>query len=166
MDIDAIAPRTWKLVTGGLAVLLMVTLVVLFAVWQGSSDRRDREGAEKAALDAAKTSAVSMTSYDYRRLDKDYAWVNDRATADFAKQYREANKPLRGIVEKLKATARGTVSEAAATSESSTEVRVLLFIDQKITNTTSEETRSDRSRVVMLMVKRDGAWLVDDVQLR
>lgn len=150
----------------GLAVALLVSLVAIAAIWSGASGRRSSDAAESDALDAAKSSAVAMTTYDYRQLDKDFAWVDEGATASFAKQYREANKPLRGIIEKLKATATGSVSEAAATAESKSSVGVLMFIDQKITNTSDNKSRSDRSRVVMSMVKHRGKWLVDDVQLR
>lgn len=152
--------------TAAMTLALIVTLVILIAVWRGATDRRQIDNAESDALDAAQTYAVAMTSYNYKQLDKDFAWIDDSATASFAKQYREANKPLRSIIEKLKATATGNVTDAAATAESQTSVRVLMFIDQSITNQANAENRDDRSRVVMMMVKRDGKWLLDDVQLR
>lgn len=152
--------------TAGLAVALAVALILLAALWHGASNRRTLDDAEADALDAAQGYATDVTTYDYRHLDKDFAWADDGATSSFAKQYREANKPLCGIIEKLKATAKGTVTEAAATADSDTEVQVLMFIDQRISDKTNKQTRSDKSRVVMSMVKQDGHWLVDDVQLR
>ncbi len=163
---DTLPSRNVNPIVVGLSIALAAALIALAVVWINSSKQRGLDAAEDGALEAARSSAVSMTSYDYRQLDKDYAWVNDGATPGFAKQYKDANKPLRGIVEKLQATARGTVSESAATATSTSRVNVLLFIDQKIVNKANKENRSDRSRVIMKMVKRDGEWLVDDVQLR
>ncbi len=154
-------------------VLSVVLLLVaaLLASWVGlamsrggSEDSADSQSS--AALAAARKSAISMTTYDYRQLDRDYSWVNDGATPSFAKQYRDANKPLRTIVEKLKATAVGTISESAVETTGDTKVEVLIFLDQKITNKSNKQTRTEKSRVVMSMVKRDGKWLVNDVQLR
>lgn len=158
--------RAVALLIGALAGTLVVTLVLLASVWRGASDRRALDGAEADALAAVRGYAVDLTTYNYSRLDRDFAWVDDGATPAFAKQYREANKPLRSIIEKLKATAKGSVSESAATAGSTTKVKVLVFIDQQITNASNKDVKTDHSRVVMSMVKRDGKWLVDDVQLR
>lgn len=148
-----------------LTAMLVVALVALGVAVNHGDDGSVAE-AESAALKAARSSAVSMTTYDYRRLDADYSWVDDGATAGFAAQYRDANKPLRGIIEKLKATARGRVIDSAATAQDPDTVRVVMFIDQRITNKSNEQARSDKSRVVITMVRRDGRWLVDDVSLR
>lgn len=158
--------RTVVVLLSALAAALIVSLVLLAAVWHGAADRRSLDGAEADALAAAKGYAVDVTTYNYARLDKDFSWVDNGATPSFAKQYRDANKPLRSIITKLKATAKGSVSEASATAQSTSKVKVLVFIDQAITNSSSKSTKTDHSRVVMSMVKRDGRWLVDDVQLR
>lgn len=149
-----------------LVAALVVSLVVLVVVRHGAANRRAIDSSEAAALAAARTYAVDLTTYDYTHLDQDYAWVGDGATASFAKQFRDANKPLRTIIEQLKATAKGTVSEAAATAVTTSTVKVLVFIDQSITNKSNKQTKTDHSRVVMTMVQRGGAWLVNDVQLR
>ncbi len=157
--------RTVALVIAGLATALVVALVLLAAVWHGASERRSMDAAESDALEAARGYAVDVTTYDYAHLDEDFSWVDNGATPAFAKQYRDANKPLRSIIEKLKATAKGTVSEASAKAQTPSKVKVLMFIDQSITNKTNKQTRSDHSRVVMSMVKRDGHWLVNDLQV-
>jgi Mce-associated membrane protein len=43
---------------------------------------------------------------------------------------------------------------------------VLLFVDQTIVNGTNSKKRTERNRVLMTMVHRDGRWIVDDVALR
>lgn len=166
MESDPTDPRRWKFATGLVSILLIAAIVVLIVVWRNSSDLRTQNAAESAALDAAREYAVAMTTYDHRHLDEDFAWAEEGATESFAADYRKANEPLRKIIEKLEATATGSVNEAAASAEDATHVQVLLFIDQQITNESQSESKNDRSRVVMNMVRRDGAWLVDDVKLR
>lgn len=153
------------LVVGVIVVLsLALAAAVLALVLRGGGG--DGSAAEEAAaLAAARRSAVSMTSYDHRTLDRDFGWVRRGATARFAAEYRAANRPLRDVIEDLEATARGSVGEAAATARGAGTVEVVMFVDQRITNGADASTRRDSSRVVMTMVLRDGRWLVDDVEL-
>lgn len=158
--------RAIALLVAALGAALVVSLVLLVAVWHDSAARRSIDAAQTDALVAARGYAVDVTTYDYQQLDKDFSWIDDGATPAFARQYRDANQPLRSIIEKLKATATGSVSAAAATASSAGKVRVLVFIDQRITNASGKDPKIEHSRVVMDMVKRGGTWLVDDVQLR
>ena len=156
-------------VTVGLSAALVVLLVVatvLAVMWSGARGDAGLRRAEQDARDAAETYAVDLTTYDYSSLDQDHAWVDDGATASFAKEYDRANKPLRDVITTLKARATGTVKAAAATARSRDEVDVLLFVDQSIVNGTDSKKRTERNRVVMTMVERDGRWLVDKVALR
>lgn len=156
-----------RLVVGVIGVLTAALAVtVLTLVLRTSGGPGDTSGEEAEALATARRSAVSMTSYDHATLDRDFAWVDTAATQSFAQGYRAANEPLRGVITDLEATARGSVSAAAATAVGPGEVTVVMFVDQQISNASDGSTRSDESRVVMSMVERDGRWLVDDVELR
>jgi Mce-associated membrane protein len=155
--------------TIGLCAALLVLLaaaVVLAVMWSGARGDAGLRQAEQEAQDAAETYAVDLTTYDYSSLDQDYAWVDDGATASFAKEYAEANKPLRKVIATLKARATGSVTASAATARSDHEATVLLFVDQTIVNGTDSKKRAEHNRVVMTMVERDGRWLVDKVALR
>ena len=46
-----------------------------------------------------------------------------------------------------------------------THVKVLLFVDQELKVPGKAKPRLEESRVIMQMVRQDGRWLVDDVQL-
>ena len=155
--------------TIGLSAALLVLLavaVLLAAMWAGARGDAGLHQAEQEATEAAETYAVDLTTYDDSSLDEDHAWVDDGATASFAKEYAEANKPLRKVITTLKAHATGTVTGSAATASSEHEVDVLLFVNQTIVNGTDSKKRTERNRVVMTMVDRDGRWLVDKVALR
>ncbi|MEO6606587.1 MAG: hypothetical protein ABIN55_13370 [Aeromicrobium sp.] len=145
------------------AIIAALVAVVLVLVLRGGDDE---DATRRDALKAATTAAIDLTTYDHSQLDRDFAWVKDGATASFAKEYAVANEPLRTIITKLKADAVGTVVEGSATVQDSHHVKALLFVDQTITNGTDSKSRTERNRVVMLMVERGGTWLVDDVELR
>lgn len=147
-----------------LGLLFALVLGVLVYVLVRPTD--DESSARREALEAATMSAIDLTTYDHAHLDRDFAWVKTRATSSFADEYATANEPLRAIITKLQADAVGTVVEASATVQDSKRVKVLLFVDQTITNGTDNKSRTERNRVVMSMVKRGGDWLVDDVELR
>ncbi|WP_332643714.1 hypothetical protein [Aeromicrobium sp.] len=156
-----VGPERSTVILGIIVAALVVALA--FVLLRGGDDD---SSAGSEALEAATTAAVDLTTYDHTHLDRDFAWVKDGATSSFAKEYAATNEPLRDIITKLKADAVGTVVEASATVEDFEHVTVLLFVDQTITNGTDAKTRTERNRVVMSMVKRGGAWLVDDVELR
>jgi Mce-associated membrane protein len=170
--------RLQVLVTG-LASLLVVSLVALLVVvllWQADDDDSragDRAvalaAAGKAADAAARKAVVEMTSYDYRTVTTDFAWVDDAGTAKFRQQYAEVSAPIKRLVVSLKATAKGTVVASAPVARDIDHVTVLLFVDQEISNPGSGSTKPqrglDQPRVTMEMLRQDGRWLVDDVRI-
>jgi Mce-associated membrane protein len=168
-----------QMVVTGLASLLLMSLVALLVVvllWQ--TDSEDSKGADgaialaaagKAADKAARAAVVEMTSYDYRTVEDDFAWVDDAGTAHFREQYAEVSKPIKELVVRLKATAKGTVVDSAPRVKDTRHVTVLLFVDQLITNpgtgSGGAQRGLDQPRVTMQMVRQDGRWLVDEVKL-
>jgi Mce-associated membrane protein len=142
-----------------LAVAAAATLGVL--LWRQAAEQR----ASAEALGTARAFAVTVTSYDYRELDKDFADVLDGATGEFKDQYGGASRTLRQLITDARATAKGTVLDAAVRSASTDEVVVLVFVDQEITNAVSPQPRVDRNRVTMTLTPHDGRWLVQKLEL-
>jgi Mce-associated membrane protein len=169
----------FQLVVVGLASLLVMSLVALLVMallWQtGSGGSKDGDraialaAAGKAADKAARAAVVEMTTYSYTSIDKDFRWVDDAGTAHFRKQYAEVSKPIKELVVRLKARAKGTVVASAPKVTDVDHVTVLLFVDQLITNpgtgTSGAQRGLDQPRVTMSMVRQDGRWLVDEVKL-
>lgn len=107
-----------------------------------------------------------MTTYDHRTLAQDFAWVEDAGTEKFQDYFAEASAPVRKLVGELEARARGSVLDAATDYVDSSHVTVLLFVDQTITNDRAEGRADlEQLRVKAEMVRRDGAWLVDEVEV-
>lgn len=152
------------------ALLLVVGLVVALAlVWRHAERLEETEELQQAEAEATQVAsdiAVAMTSYDHRTLDEDFAWVEEDGTDSFEETFAASTRPLRGLIEKTRARAEGTVSDAAGTAEDAEHVRVLLFVDQVITRGVDQRRTGESSRVVMEMVRQDGRWLVDEVDLR
>lgn len=169
----------YQLVVTGLASVLVMSLVALLVVvllWQtGGDDAKAgdravaRAAAGKAADKAARVAVVEMTSYDYRSVTKDFAWVDDAGTTRFQEQYAEVSEPIKKLVVQLKAKATGTVVASAPIVKDVDHVTVLLFVDQEITNpgrgATGPQRGLDQPRVTMQMVRQHGRWLVDEVSV-
>lgn len=128
-------------------------------------DERRIDAAATAALDAAKTYGVTLTSVDSNNLDAGFTAVLDGSTGEFRDMYTRSSGQLRQLLLENKATGTGTVLDAAVKSATETEVEVLLFIDQTVTNAASADPRVDRSRVEMTMQLVDGRWLASRVYL-
>ena len=160
-------PARWVL--GVLGVLLVAALVAVGLLWQQNRElaaARDLEDAEQDATSAASRIAVSMTSYDHRTLEEDFAWIEQDGTGDFEATFSESTEPIRRLIERTEARAEGTVTEAAGDAEDVDHVTVVLFVDQRLRRAGDRRDAVDSSRVVMEMVREGDAWLVDSVLLR
>ncbi len=152
-----------------LVALLLAAVVAVVVLWRQNDDLSRSQGlasAESAATREASRIAVSMTSYDYRTVEKDFAWIDQDGTARFQDTFSQSTKPIRQLITRTRATATGKVSDAAGTAEDADHVEVLLFVDQVLERAGDERSSVDSNRVVMQMVRRGGRWLVDDVELR
>ncbi len=162
--LSGVRRRTGRL-TAVLAAALLVALVVLALVARGWQQDRDLAAAGRDAEQAARQAVVAMTSYDYRTIEEDFAWVDTAGTVSFRKKFTEASAPVRASILALKAQAEGEVVAAAHTVQTEDRARVLLFVDQTITDPERTENGIDQPRVVMTMVREGDRWLVDDVEL-
>lgn len=117
------------------------------------------------ALNTAKTYAVTLTSIDTKSLDQNFSAVLDGATGEFKDMYAKSSTQLHQLLADNKASAHGTVVDAAIRSATIDKVEVLLFVDQSVSNLAVPDPRIDRSRIKMTMEKVDGRWLAGKVEL-
>ncbi|MFC3964102.1 DUF3329 domain-containing protein [Nocardia jiangsuensis] len=149
-------------IVAAVAVAALVAVVIL--AWQ-LQQQRDVDSASAAALDAARAYGTTLTSVDSNNLDQGFAAVLDGSTGEFKDMYSRSSGQLRQLLVDNKATGQGTVLDAAVKSATDTEVEVLLFIDQTVTNAAAQDPRVDRSRVAMTMQLVDGRRLASRVYL-
>ncbi|HEX4358890.1 MAG TPA: hypothetical protein VH141_15265 [Pseudonocardia sp.] len=147
----------------GVVLVLALAAAVAFGVLLQQRAATDRAGQQ--ALATAKAYAVTVTTYDYQNLDRNFADVLDGATGEFKDQYNGASQTLRQLISNAKATAKGSVLGAGISSESPDQVEVAVFVDQAITNAATAQPRIDRNRVLMTLTPHDGRWLVSKLEL-
>lgn len=150
-----------------LAALLLVALVVALVLTTLSlRSERALDDARSSALQAGKESAVALSSYDYRTLDKDFGAVTDRSTPSFRDSFNQTSASLRKVLEQYSATATSTVVAAGVTSATEERAVVLVFLDQKATNTNQTTgPTTDQSRIEVTLARSGDRWLVDGVKL-
>ncbi|PQM45133.1 hypothetical protein C1Y40_04698 [Mycobacterium talmoniae] len=121
--------------------------------------------AGEAALAAAKSYALVLTTLDSKSIDDNYTQAIDGATGEFKEAYSLGSAQLRQTLIDNNAAGKGVVVDAAVKSATKTKVEVLLFVDQSITNSVRSEPRIDRNRIQMTMELVDGRWLASQVEL-
>jgi len=158
----------------GLTAALLAALVGVVVLWVDRDDDAGPAPAPESAADsllaaeadaetAARAAVEQMTTYDFRTVDEDFAWVEDAGTEEFQSYFADAGADSKRVIVALEATATGTVVDSAASATDATHVKVLLFVDQEIAASEQQGTKVDQPRVTMQMVLQDGRWLVDEV---
>jgi Mce-associated membrane protein len=173
-DAPAESGRTQRVVTLMLVGALAIALTAAVVLWRDRAGLMDRvkraedaaSGSAGPAAEAAARDAVTrMTTYDHRTVEEDFGWVEDAGTPDFEETFTGASADAIHLIKGLRSSAVGTVIDSAATVEDAGHVKVLLFVDQELRAPGQAEPALEESRVIMQMVRQDGRWLVDDVQL-
>jgi Mce-associated membrane protein len=124
-----------------------------------------RNDAEKAALDAAKKLLVEITSYSWKDGEHDFAWVDKIANAELKDKLAPNVGDLQKAIVEGKVTAKGQVVDAAGRVVDDTQVEVLAFVDQAITDDKNSDVKIEEQRVSMTMKLVKGEWLVDRLDL-
>ncbi|MFF5955843.1 hypothetical protein [Streptomyces luteogriseus] len=161
-----------RMLTAASAVLLMAGLVAAAVLgWQyREGQRADRARGE--ALDAARKAAPVVLSYDYRRLDRDFARARTHLTGDFRDEYGRTTKTVVGPTARkyhgvVKAAvvepAGGGARAASVVSASPDRAVVLLFVNQVTRSTQVTGSRVDLNRVRMTLTRASGGWKVSGV---
>lgn len=145
------------------ALLFAVVVAAVLGVQLARAHAADRAGAE--ALATARAYAVTVTTYDYKTIDRGFADVLDGATGEFRGQYDGASRSLRQLITEARSTSQGAVLDAGIRSAEPDRVVVLAFVDQTINNAVSAQPKIDRIRVVMTLTPHDGRWLVEKLEL-
>lgn len=159
--------RRWVRSVSAAAALVVVLASVGAAVFFGWQYQRQRavNASGQAALDVARSYAVTLTSIDPGKIDQNFAAVIDGATGEFRDMYLKSSAHLRQLLIDNKAAANGVVIDSGVKSQTKNRVEVLLFVDQSVTNAANPEPRLDRSRIVMTMENVNGKWLAAKVDL-
>jgi Mce-associated membrane protein len=127
-----------------------------------SSSMKDRE----AALNAAKEYSALVLTYNYQHLDTDRDRALLHLTGRFADDYKKAmNEVVAVQAPKVKATVEGQVESAGleAVSGSGKQVTVIVFGQQKVTNSALTQPRTDIVRLRVVLDRVGSQWKIAKV---
>ncbi|UYQ65285.1 hypothetical protein [Streptomyces peucetius] len=161
---------------GRLCALLAVLLVLGLAAtavlaWEYAEGRRT-DSARAQASAAARKAAPVVLSYDYRRLDEDFAAARGHLTGSFEEEYgRTTEKVVAPTAKKYHGVVKASVVSPPGGGEPATSVVsvspdravVLLFVNQVTTSTQVTGSRVDLNRVRMTMTRTPDGWKVSAV---
>jgi Mce-associated membrane protein len=162
------ATRSWTrsnrvLVCAGFLVAALAVALILSLLALGDQDAQ--ASSRTSALAAARTYAVQLASYNYRDLERGFATVATNSTPSFRHSFSESSDALKTTLTKYKATADASVVSAGLVSSDPSRAVALVFLTQRIANSTQPKPTSDRSQVKITLVKSGGRWLIDQVTL-
>lgn len=166
------APRTKPSIA--LVVLLASAIVSVafggFGAWHGFNGWRDSSIVESrvAAADAATSAVETIYTYRYNKLDEHDRAAQAAMTPKFAKTIPPTTKVLKKLAParrtQVKAVARYAATKECGDSCSPDKATVLVFFDMATANADSEKPTVVSPRLDVVMVKRDGKWLVDNIK--
>ena len=142
-------------------ILLAVTAVVLAVLLRGYA-RTDE--ARDAALQAARQSALNLTSIDTRDFDQDIKKVVDGATGAFLADFQSRSKDLRGVLDTNKVISQGRVIDAGIVRSDATNATALVVVDSVVQNIAAPEGRANSYRMQLDLELHDGRWLTSMLQ--
>ncbi len=156
----------------GALVALTVAAVVFGAVFgiRGFMEWRNDGGIveahEKAATTAAEAGETIFT-YQFNKLPSHLEDAKATMTPSFAKKFESIAPALQELAPQRKIQVKATVRNAAAI-ECGNKCRddratILVFIDQARVASDAEKPTVFGNRIKLMMVERDGRWLVDNI---
>jgi len=144
------------------AVLLGLAIAWLLTAPSTSSSKKDRE----AALNAAKEYSALVQTYNYQHLDADRDRALRHLTGRFADDYKKAMNDVVAVeAPKVKAVVEGQVESAGleAVSGSGKQVTVIVFGQQKVTNSALTQPRTDIVRLRVVLDRVGSEWKIAKV---
>jgi Mce-associated membrane protein len=160
------------------AVLVLAALVLGSLVgFEVYDDRSSAEGATAAAVgepalgqaararlqDLASRSAERVLSYRHATFDEDVAATSQRLSPELADEYAAAMARLRDDTLRDRIDQQATAVSAATVSATDARAQVLVFVNEATTSAATQARRVRRNRLVVDLVRQDGAWVVAGV---
>jgi Mce-associated membrane protein len=150
-----------------LAVGAVIAVLAGLVGWLGdlAFEQHRKDVASAQALDAATEYTDKLTNIDFDTIDKSLEELKARTTDELnALHIKDGERIRRSVVDK-KVTARGNIVEATPVSVSNDQVKVLLFVDQTISDVDNPDPDIERHRVKLTTDRIDGRWLASNVEL-
>jgi Mce-associated membrane protein len=170
VDTDVVAVPA---VRGQGLVAVLAGLVVILALLAGflgwkvydTAGSGPVEASRRAALDAARSSARIVFSYDYRHLANDFKVGRALTTGKFQAEYDQTtSKLVTDVAPRYKAVVIADVSDASVVRATESQVVALVFVNQQSSSSLMTTPKVTQSRLEMTMVRKNGHWLVAEIK--
>jgi Mce-associated membrane protein len=123
-------------------------------------DRQIDDAAAQRAIQAASDGSVTLLSYSYDNLDRDFAKARSHLTGDFLAYYRKFSEEIAAGAQQGQLTTTAKVIRAAVSDLHSDSAVVLVFVDQTTASKQKPQPVKADSSVQVTLRKVNGSWLI------
>lgn len=127
---------------------------------QTLDDLTAEKQANQEAIEAASAFVAKVTTYSFEEGEHDFDWVEELQNEEVREQFRERVADLQATIVASKTSAKGQVTQSAGRVVDRSQVEVLAFVDQAITDP-SGEVSVEQSSINLTMKLVDDEWKVD-----
>jgi Mce-associated membrane protein len=124
-------------------------------------DQQIDDATAHRAIQAASDGAVTVLSYSYDNLDRDFAKAKSHLTGDFLDYYDKFTKQIVApVAQQGQLTTTAKVIRAAVSELHPDSAVVLVFVDQTTASKQKPEPVKADSSVLVTLTKVNGSWLI------
>ncbi len=157
-------PTSRRPLLAPLGLVLGLVLATGLLGWQLQTKHRLAEAAPEAEL-AGRAVVSHMMTYDHATLDEDFAWVARDGTRLFAQTFQGTVDDVRELAIATSAHSEVEIRGSGVHLEDDHHATVLVAADQTITEPARAGDQLQRWRISLTLVKENGRWLVDAIEL-
>src|SRR4051794_11810126 len=150
---------------GVLALALVGMLVLAFVDWRQAATLRTGNDAGRTVQAMVTDKVEGLLSYKYATFDKDLSAAEKSMTPDFRKKYAPTVAEIRDRALGQKRSQQADVRAVAVLSRTPDEVQTLVFVDTLSYRAGSKARNLMQNRIKVTVVKQDGTWRVDDLEV-
>jgi hypothetical protein len=116
-----------------------------------------------AAMSTASDTATQMLSYTWKTFDEDRAKARKLLTGKAASQYEQAMDEVKDKAATARLTLTANALSVGTISVKEHSAKLLLFVNTYTTREGSKKQQFQQSRLVMEMTRKNGDWIVSDM---
>jgi Mce-associated membrane protein len=151
---------SWRpIVATALVVAAMGLAGGLFFILHRPDQQIDDATAHRA-IQAASDGAVTLLSYSYDNLDRDFAKAKSHLTGNFLAYYSKFSEQIAAGAQQGQLTTTAKVIRAAVSDLHPDSAVVLVFVDQTTASKQKPEPVKAGSSILVTLTKVNGSWLI------
>jgi Mce-associated membrane protein len=141
-------------------IAVAVVLAIGGYFWHATVRIKNAENAARESVAVAPAAAAAIFSYDYRSFDTSVASGRSFTTGTFSDDYAKTTAALKDTAIKEQAVVSAQTTVGGVIDATPDRVDVLLYVNQYRRNVNVSGEKVDQDRVVLTLIRVDGAWKV------